>query len=338
MSSRNDLPWPKRRHGMNPDLLFVQTLEDLHRSLNSTSEYEVLRASHLIRQLFLDGANSLFLLVNRTHRLKPEYHFTQVMPPAEAGSWCAGDSLLPNYTSDEAPPAALEWDKFLKIIVASHGTTNCSLHDVIDFFAHVAGGVHLAKPRKECEIALTDLHEHTNGQAMSPLAETLRAIGRIVLNGLSEVKEHVLGVSRFEGGSGFAICAALILDPMEGGQENYLLDIGQDLARNRVTIFLDAHGDLCVRIYSANGKIQTVRAGSAGGAYRYGERTWLVCEIGQQTDGVLIHVESSSWDISRVLHEEDGPSFSLPIPCVVGSDVRGRSQGSDLPQGKWTRS
>jgi hypothetical protein len=39
---------------MNDEVLFIRTLNDLHKSINSDDEHEVLRASALIRQLFLE--------------------------------------------------------------------------------------------------------------------------------------------------------------------------------------------------------------------------------------------------------------------------------------------
>ena len=66
---------------MDADSLFVETLEDLHRSIYTMDEYAVLRASHLIRQLLLDGGNSLVNQVNRTRRLKIEYLIALDPPP-----------------------------------------------------------------------------------------------------------------------------------------------------------------------------------------------------------------------------------------------------------------
>ncbi len=71
---------------MNDEALFIRTLNDLHKSINSDDEYEVLRASALIRQLFLDGSNSLFDRVNRTHRTKllfeiAEHHLLKSLIP-----------------------------------------------------------------------------------------------------------------------------------------------------------------------------------------------------------------------------------------------------------------
>jgi hypothetical protein len=313
------------------DALIVRTFEDLHRSTNSPDEYEVLRASQLIRQLLLDGSNSLVDRVNRTHKLKLKYLAVPVTPPSAIGSpstapWCALDEIDPCLDSTGSPPVEFRWDKFQKLIVAASGGHTHSVHDIIDYLAHIAGGVHIGIPSNDRERVLAALESKLPGLAISPIAVTLRAIGRIILRGLSELRDRVVGVDRFEDGPGLSLYLALILAPMEGGQENYILDLGSELAKNRITVFLDAHGDLCVRIFSPTGNMHTLQAGCAGGAYRYGEPIYIACEIGRRGDSLLVNVGSNSWNLARVYTGTEGPDLGSAIPVIVGSDVRGRCQ------------
>jgi hypothetical protein len=57
---------------MKTDELFLRTLDDLENCISSTDDYEVLRASALIRKLFLDG-NRLVDQANRPIKLKFEF-------------------------------------------------------------------------------------------------------------------------------------------------------------------------------------------------------------------------------------------------------------------------
>ena len=54
---------------------FIEALDDLHRSIRSKDDYEVIRAAAIIRQLFLDDPD-LAHVVNRNyhHKLRFEIH------------------------------------------------------------------------------------------------------------------------------------------------------------------------------------------------------------------------------------------------------------------------
>lgn len=314
---------------MNADDLFIQSLEDLHYSLASADEYEVLRSSLLIRQLLLDGGNSLVERVNRTHRLKIEYAITPVRSPAAGvvATWVAGDAISPLVPSLDQPNL-LRWDHLQKLIVARCEAHEFTVHDLIDYSAHVAGGVHKTDPRDERQAALARLQSNQSEEALSAVAATVRAIGRVILLGLDELKELVLGVARFEDGPGLSFYTNLILAPMDGGEENYLFDIGTDVSANRVTVFLDAHSDLCVRVYDSNRKMHLLRAGPAGGPYRYREPLSLSCEIGYQCNDVLVYVDAPGWSLARVFRGLGGPAVEDNIcHLVVASDVTGRCRG-----------
>lgn len=93
-------------------------------------------------------------------------------------------------------------------------------------------------------------------------------------------------------------------------------------------MFLDAHGELCVRTFGSSGTMRTLRAGTAGGAYHYGEPTYVGCEIGIQGDDVFVNVGSLGWELPTLFRRAEGPKFDDRIHFVVGSDNCGRSPAS----------
>ena len=131
---------------MDTEDLFIQSLEDLHYSLACSDRYEVLRASHLIRQLLLDGGNSLVTRVNRTHHLKIAYPAAPLpeAPSDPTATWFAGDALAVFNAS--TPPAMVKWAELEKTTVARCEGHEYTVHDIIDYSAHVAGGVHKTDP------------------------------------------------------------------------------------------------------------------------------------------------------------------------------------------------
>ena len=124
---------------MDSDALFIHTLEDLHRSVFSLDEYDVLRASRLIRQLLLDGGDSLAETVNRVHRKKIQYVIAELPPPTFPGlpidNWCAIDGIDPLISPPKARRLILGKDKLLGVTVAVCGENRFSIHDIVDFVA-----------------------------------------------------------------------------------------------------------------------------------------------------------------------------------------------------------
>jgi hypothetical protein len=222
----------------------------------------------------------------------------------------------------------LRRDDFLKMTVAITKGHSLSVHDVIDYVAHVAGGVHMGSPRTEKQRVMGELQNRLPFMNLSVVAVTLRAIGRVILAGLRELKSCVLNLDRFENSPGISIYAALAIFPMPGGQENYVFDVGVEQNRNRASVFIDAHGELCLRVFGSSGATKTLRAGGPGYAYRFGEAMYLGCEMGRCGDETLVSMDSDGWELSHVLCGVQEPSFTQPLHHVIGSDVTGRSRSN----------
>lgn len=65
---------------MDREPLFLETLRDLEAKILSTSDYEVLNISDLVRGLLIDGGSSLALQVNRTYNLKLQFEIAESPP------------------------------------------------------------------------------------------------------------------------------------------------------------------------------------------------------------------------------------------------------------------
>ncbi len=128
---------------MNPDKLFIRSLDDLHLSINSGDEYEVLRGAGIIRQLFLDGSASLVDLVNRQHRLKLQFRviqpgFPKIADALEPDIWSAIDSIDPRRSPKVATAVDLNRDAFLGLRLGCVQGQDYSVADIIKFTANIA--------------------------------------------------------------------------------------------------------------------------------------------------------------------------------------------------------
>jgi hypothetical protein len=116
---------------MTPEELFARTLDDLHKAIHSHDEYESLQASKYIRQLFLDGSQSLVDVVNRTHKCKLVFDIVEVTPPIPLpATWCA--EIDPRVAVASDCVVTLKRDAFFKTRVAIADGHSFSVHEVVD--------------------------------------------------------------------------------------------------------------------------------------------------------------------------------------------------------------
>jgi hypothetical protein len=319
---------------MNEEILFVRTLDDLHRSINSNDEYEVLRASALIRQLFLDGSNSLVDRVNRKfrHKLKVrhklEFEVVEQTPPNIPGLsfniWAVVDGIDPRAMPPRFLRVKKRRDDFFGMIVAIIEGHEYSIRELVQFVANVMGGVHAGPLHDDKEKNLARLKELYVFSNVNLALLFIRAVGRIILESLKSLQYEVLGLSRFENKPGLSIHFALVLFPLLD-KENFILDVGTEECRNRVSIFLDYKGELSLRFFDANGRRYLIHAGSADFAYRYGRPTYLSFQVAVHEAEMLLSIEAGGWRHFYISPNNSQERFK-EFHFVLGSNVFGKAE------------
>lgn len=313
---------------MNNKVLFIRTIDDLHRSINSNDEYEVLRASALIRQLFLDGDNSLVDRVNRQYRVKLEFEVVEHTPPNVPGLnfniWAVIDGIDPRAVPLHFPRVKKKRDSFFGMIVAIVDGHEYSIRELVQFVANVMGGVHSGALHGKKETSLEQLKELRFFSRISMALLFIKAIGRIILESLKPLQYEVLGINRFEDKTGLSIHVALVLFPLLD-KENFILDVGIEERQNRVSIFLDYNGELCFRYLDDKGRRYLIQAGSADFAYRYGEPTYLNFQIALHDKEIFLSVEAGGWRHFYIAPSISPGSFEQ-LYYVLGSNVTGKAE------------
>jgi hypothetical protein len=133
-------------------------------------------------------------------------------------------------------------------------------------------------------------------------------------------------LQRFEGAPGLAIQMMVLLDPIPG-RDNYVLDVGVDEARNRVSIFLDYRSRLCLRVIDAKGTRYDLRADAESGAYLPGLPGYISVIVGTQASEMLMAIESGEWSDWRTVSADEGWVPPAEFHYVMGADLRGREDG-----------
>jgi hypothetical protein len=180
--------------------LFKEALDELaKRTLSGTSEYDLVKASALLRLLLLDD-QPLMDQVNRTRRLDIRFAvgrtpYTDVVMAAKPIVYARGDGLDPGTGIPSTVAVPLKRDAFLREVVIFYEGHVATVHDVIDYLAHVEGGVHRGIARDGKAKALKAMSEQIALGGYPLGAQSVRAIARVVINALQPLRESVQGTS-----------------------------------------------------------------------------------------------------------------------------------------------
>ena len=183
---------------LTPDELFLRTVQDLQQRSTSTDEYELLIAAALLRKLLLDS-NPLVDQVNRTRRLPITFRIAMRGPAPSGGDappilWVLDSGLDPTSSGGSSFKIAdVDRSRFLKRPVSLYMSEEATVHDLIDYFAHVRGAVHSAAPSKAGDLALKELEAHPWTHGVPLPMEILRSIIRVVLRAMNPLVEDIRG-------------------------------------------------------------------------------------------------------------------------------------------------
>jgi predicted ester cyclase len=311
---------------MNDEVLFIKTIEDLHSLINSNDEYDVLRASALIRQLFFDGGNSLVDRINRNNNkciLEFEVieHTRPDIPGLKFNIWGVVDGIDPRAAPPHFPRIKKNRNSFFHMI----DDHEYSIHDLVMFVAHVMGGVHSGSSRNEKEKSLAKLEELYIFSKVSMALQFIRAIGRIILESLKPLQYKILGLDRFDDKPGLSIHFALTLFHLPD-KENFIFDVGTEESRNRASIFLDYNGELCIRFFDNNRTRYLIKAGSADFAYRYGVPAYLCFQIAYTETEILLSIEAGGWNHVYITNNIASQESFKEFHFVIGSNIFGKAE------------
>jgi len=180
---------------MNPDQLFIRTLEDLESRLKSHDEYEILMIAGLLRKLLLDS-NPLMDQVNRKKGLKIKFIINDRLPPSEEPIpifWSIEDGFDPNTCPPQlCMPIEVNKDQILKRPVLMYESHIITVKELISHTAHVQGAVHTGMPKGQKDEALKELTEILGIGGLPAGLRLLRAISRVVLNSLEPLKVLII--------------------------------------------------------------------------------------------------------------------------------------------------
>lgn len=178
---------------------FLGTCDDIIGKLKRGRRYDIIRASGLLRHLFLDQ-ESLIDSANKRFRMKLTFNNTNdqsdLAKEAMAILKKYDGSIMwipPNTGMHDNSRPRLSKQQFLKLPVAYHsGNPSLTVQDVISTIAHVYGGIHSGKPKSEEDKILMMLDESIKINGGEPSLGLIYGICIAALDGLSPLIEQII--------------------------------------------------------------------------------------------------------------------------------------------------
>jgi hypothetical protein len=135
---------------MNPIPLFIGTIEDLEARIKPGTEYDLVRASGLLRQLLLDE-KPLIHLVNR--QTKQKLYFERKKWP-DSNPEIGKLQLQSPEPDDQIPRIKVGLDPFLSTVVLLYHQHAYTIKDIIKTIGNIQGGVHKDEPKQNKDACL----------------------------------------------------------------------------------------------------------------------------------------------------------------------------------------
>ena len=178
--------------------IFINTFLDLKERLDKLTEYDLLRASGLIRQLIVDS-NSVVEQVNRNYRIKIRYRVTQRFDPPTArirpdgkvlNAWIGVTFIFPG--TEGKSFEFLTKDEFLKYELLHYTDYNFNVLDIVRICAHKYGGVHLSKITDKRDQALHIASEGFYFNDSPNVYHCVYGIGKVCIEALELLKDEII--------------------------------------------------------------------------------------------------------------------------------------------------
>lgn len=186
---------------MDIDQLFLHEYEELDRRVRAQGVYETLMIASTLRKLLLD-ARPLAVAANETRRLRLRFvancqredpeSLNAKLVETSLFMWSRQDGFDPaTARQGSSPPSTMTLDELLKCVLLIWRGHEVTVHEVIDYVAHVAGAVHAGKPKTAKLTALHEMAVRVRDGDRSPEVQSLLAVGRVVLRGLAPLRDAV---------------------------------------------------------------------------------------------------------------------------------------------------
>ena len=179
--------------------LFVNTVLELEERFTKKTEYDLLKASGLIRQLLVDN-NTLVDQVNKNYKLKIKFKVTKRFKfdndniDSNGTKWNSLSAIMLFISPDKSSDFVelLSKDEFFKYQLLSHHETSFTVLDVIKICANKYGGVHIEDIEKGKSLELDRMSKLITFNGSKSVFHAIYGIIEVCLKALMPLKNTII--------------------------------------------------------------------------------------------------------------------------------------------------
>lgn len=185
---------------MTRDEHFLRNMDDLRKVANSADDYELVKASALLRKLLIDGSRFVDV-INRPRRLRlsftvvdlADHPLTQTTLSLNPTTYLHADALHPDDAlASMQTRKVVNLQALLATSVGVYDRKKCTIANVITCCANVLGGVHFGEESTTDDPEVEVMRKlNIKIAGMRPIVLQLRSIIKIVLDGLVPLEQAV---------------------------------------------------------------------------------------------------------------------------------------------------
>jgi hypothetical protein len=139
--------------------------------------------------------------------------------------------------------------------------------------------------------------------------------------------QRVVHFGKFENLPGLSMHMVVTVSQINA-KENFIADIGNELDKNRISIFVDNSDRLNVRVLDAEGVNHTIRVPSGKGGFHYDRFFYLNIEVGSSDRGGIVSVYFGNGDVKELMNSTLNIQFPDQVASVICSDILGKARTS----------
>jgi hypothetical protein len=180
----------------NQEKIFLNIISELKKRYENQTEYDILKASGLIRQLLVDS-NPIIEQVNRKYKLKITYRVQErIKLPFErfnedGTAWKPLYGIVFITPQENSPVELLNRDDFFKYELLSYHNEMINVLEVIKICANKYGGIHYDEKRNLKESSIDVTHKAFSFNNSSSVIRSMYSITGICLEALNPLAEKV---------------------------------------------------------------------------------------------------------------------------------------------------
>jgi hypothetical protein len=174
--------------------LYLKTIDDLNNRISSNDPFDILSASGIIRELFLDD-QPLVDLANEQY--KSNFTFDVCLSSPDPPGFPAPvvfsiqEGLDPDTSESGKLTFKLAREQFLKVVLMVVGGRTYSIKDVVLSGATIMGAVHSGSAKSEKEKVLKAVNDQMPIGGYASSLRQLQAIGRVIIKALTPLTLHI---------------------------------------------------------------------------------------------------------------------------------------------------